>query len=366
VSLFHTSKVRLERSLHTVGVSFVLLISVPSPDSSVLKPVTVFLWMYTGLCSRFVTRIHVDGLSPGMRALPCVGPRLFVGSIIQGRRSSVGLVASVCSISTATMDLAGILVPVFAMIFSNEQSAQQSVMVIEAKMKRSFPYVSPKATVVFTSNKTLPSGLVIRYFVSTVSNDGKYSLLVENHSMHSVCLPRTGIFEDEPKVRIFYEKRMGAEVEADGLGDEWKGYVFRVAGGNEKQGFPMKQGILTIGRVRLLFSKEHSCFRERRTGGRRRKSVRGCIVDANLSVLAVVVVKKGEQEIPGLTDVTVPKRLGPKRASKIRKLFNLAKEDDVRQYVIKRPLPKKKRKNRRSINCPDEEEEFDTGRPGIE
>lgn len=50
-----------------------------------------------------------------------------------------------------------------------------------------------------------------------------------------------------------------------------------------------------IGRVRLLFSKGHSCFRERRTGERRRKSVRGCIVDANLSVLAVVVVKKGEQ-----------------------------------------------------------------------
>jgi ribosomal protein S6E (S10) len=242
------------------------------------------------------------------------------------------------------MDLSGILVPVFAMIFSNEQSAQQSVMVIEAKIKRSFPYVSPKATVVFTSNKTLPSGLVIRCFVSTVSNDGKYSLLVENHSMHSVCLPRTWIFEDEPKVRIFYEKRMGAEVEADGLGDEWKEYVFRVAGGNDKQGFPIKQGILTIGRVRLLFSKEHSCFRERRTSERRRKSVRGCIVDANLSVLAVVVVKKGEQEIPGLTDVTVPKRLGPKRASKIRKLFNLAKEDDVRQYVIKRPLPKKKGK----------------------
>lgn len=40
---------------------------------------------------------------------------------------------------------------------------------------------------------------------------------------------------------------MGAEVEADGLGDEWKGYVFRVAGGNDKQGFPMKQGILTTG-----------------------------------------------------------------------------------------------------------------------
>lgn len=49
----------------------------------------------------------------------------------------------------------------------------------------------------------------------------------------------------------------------------------------------------------------------------------------------------GEQEIPGLTDTTVPRRLGPKRASKIRKLFNLKKEDDVRQYVVRRPLAAK-------------------------
>merc|ERR1712046_215679 len=56
------------------------------------------------------------------------------------------------------------------------------------------------------------------------------------------------------------------------------------------------------------------------------------------------IVKKGEGEIPGLTDNTIPRRLGPKRASKIRKLFNLAKEDDVCQYVIKRPLPLKEGK----------------------
>merc|ERR1712243_455702 len=155
--------------------------------------------------------------------------------------------------------------------------------------------------------------------------DGSVELLVQCRHEVELQLSATGAqklidFEDEKKMRIFYEKRMGAEVEVDTLGDEWKGYVVRVAGGNDKQGFPMKQGILTAGRVRLLFTKGHSCYRERRTGERKRKSVRGCIVDANLSVLALVIVKKGEAEIPGLTDVTIPKRLGPKRASKIRRL----------------------------------------------
>lgn len=147
--------------------------------------------------------------------------------------------------------------------------------------------------------------------------------------------------DDEKKLRPFYDKRMAQEVEADSLGDEWKGYVFRITGGNDKQGFPMKQGILTNGRVRLLLSKNHSCYRPRRTGERKRKSVRGCIVDANLSVLSLVIRRKGEGEIEGLTDKNVPRRLGPKRASKIRKLFNLSKEDDVRQYVVRRPIAPK-------------------------
>ncbi|XP_067634985.1 small ribosomal subunit protein eS6 [Eurosta solidaginis] len=165
----------------------------------------------------------------------------------------------------------------------------------------------------------------------------------------NVSYPATGcqkLFEvvDEHKLRIFYEKRMGQIVEADVLGDEWKGYQIRIAGGNDKQGFPMKQGVLSHGRVRLLLKKGHSCYRPRRTGERKRKSVRGCIVDANMSVLALVIVKKGEQELPGLTDTTVPRRLGPKRASKIRKLYNLTKDDDVRRFVVRRPLPAKDNK----------------------
>jgi len=144
--------------------------------------------------------------------------------------------------------------------------------------------------------------------------------------------------EDENKLRAFIDKRMSAEVEGDSLGDEFKGYIFKISGGNDKQGFPMKQGVVTASRVRLLLSKGHSCYRERRPGERKRKSVRGCIVSADLSVLNLVVVKKGESEIPGLTDSVKPRRHGPKRASHIRKLFNLTKKDDVRTYVVKRRI----------------------------
>ncbi|VDN16916.1 unnamed protein product [Dibothriocephalus latus] len=136
--------------------------------------------------------------------------------------------------------------------------------------------------------------------------------------------------DDDLKLRPFYDKRMATEMPVDFLGDEWKGYVAKITGGNDKQGFPMKQGVLTNGRVRLLLSKG-ACYNPRRKGTRKRKSVRGCIVDSNLSVLNLVLVRKGEGDIPGLTDVVLPRRLGPKRASRIRKLFNLSKEDDVRK-----------------------------------
>lgn len=64
--------------------------------------------------------------------------------------------------------------------------------------------------------------------------------------------------------------------------------------------------------------------------------MRGCIVAMDLSVLALSVVKQGEEELPGLTDKVLPKRLGPKRATKIRRFFGLSKQDDVSIFCIAR------------------------------
>merc|ERR1719473_485416 len=63
----------------------------------------------------------------------------------------------------------------------------------------------------------------------------------------------------------------------------------------------------------------------------------------DLATLNLVIAKKGEADIPGLTDDQKPRRLGPKRASNIRKLFNLQKADDVRQFVVRREAGKKKK-----------------------
>lgn len=56
-----------------------------------------------------------------------------------------------------------------------------------------------------------------------------------------------------PCSRPFYDRRMGQEIDGEVMGEQFKGYVFRITGGNDKQGFQMKQGILMNTRTRILF-----------------------------------------------------------------------------------------------------------------
>mgnify|MGYP003572279518 CR=1 FL=1 len=168
----------------------------------------------------------------------------------------------------------------------------------------------------------------------------------------NIAYPHTGLqkqieFNDEKKLKCLFDKRLGQLVELDFLGDDYKGYIAKIISGSDKDGFPMLQGVLTTERVRLLIKGGSKGFQScKRNGERKRRSIRGCIVDPHfLSVLCMVIVQKGENELPGLTDSNKPRALGPKRASKIRKMFGLDKKDDVRQYVIRHPKPNRPKKN---------------------
>merc|ERR1712125_230087 len=95
-------------------------------------------------------------------------------------------------------------------------------------------------------------------------------------------------------------------------------------------------------RVRLLLNEKSGCYNMKKKGDRKRRSVRGCIVSREISVVNLIIAKRGKEPIPDLTNQGLPRRLGPKRANNIRKLFNLDKSDDVRMYVVRREIPSKK------------------------
>jgi len=149
--------------------------------------------------------------------------------------------------------------------------------------------------------------------------------------------------DDERKVRIFHDKRLAEEVPGDAMGEEFKGYIFKITGGMDKQGFAMKQGVMLNHRTRLLLDGASGLYRPKRDGCRKRKSVRGCIIGPDIAVVNLIIVKRGEADLPGLTDPdsNKPSMRGPKRASNIRKLWGLTKEDDVRQFVSRRKIPGK-------------------------
>jgi len=141
--------------------------------------------------------------------------------------------------------------------------------------------------------------------------------------------------ENENDLRIFYEKKINNSIDISSLGPEWKGYILKITGGQDKQGFPMMEGILTNRRVKLLLSKGMTGCRGfgMKKGEKKKKSVRGCFVSSEIATLNLKIIKEGNN-IDGLTDIDRKKRLNYKRISKIRKFWNLSKSDDVKKFAI--------------------------------
>lgn len=98
----------------------------------------------------------------------------------------------------------------------------------------------------------------------------------------------------------------------------------------------MLNGVLRKSRVRLLLKVGQNLLRYKRDGYRKRKSVRGCIVAEDISTLNLSIVTQSDKQIAGLSDSMMPNRKGPKRASKIRKLFSLGADENVCRLVARR------------------------------
>ena len=150
----------------------------------------------------------------------------------------------------------------------------------------------------------------------------------------NISCPETGCnkmveLQNEEKLAEIIDKKIGDEIDGAIISDVFDGYKFKITGGFDKDGFAMKNGILSQAKKRVLLTKGCSLFRYRkgyhRSGIRIRKLVRGCIVSNDIKNLHLKIIKKGAKPIEGLTEEkdVQPKRLGPKRATRILKQFGL-------------------------------------------
>ena len=152
--------------------------------------------------------------------------------------------------------------------------------------------------------------------------------------------------QNEEKLSEIIDKKIGDEIDGSVISNVFEGYKFKITGGFDKDGFAMKNGILSQGKKRVLLTKGCSLFRFRkgyhRSGTRIRKLVRGCIISNDIKNLHLKIIKKGAKPIEGLTEANdaKPKRLGPKRATKILKQFGLTgvfnekkKDKDAKKHL---------------------------------
>ncbi|MEM7821373.1 MAG: 30S ribosomal protein S6e [Candidatus Aenigmatarchaeota archaeon] len=105
---------------------------------------------------------------------------------------------------------------------------------------------------------------------------------------------------EQSKVQSLIGKKIGEEFPGDLIG--LNGYMLKITGGTDKDGFPMHPSVSGMGRKKVLLSSP-PCFHPRLKGERRRKTVRGNTISEDIVQINVKVTKKGEKPLEELIPV---------------------------------------------------------------
>jgi small subunit ribosomal protein S6e len=99
---------------------------------------------------------------------------------------------------------------------------------------------------------------------------------------------------DQNRAMNIIGKKIGDEFDASFLG--LNGYILKITGGTDKDGFPMHPAVKGPGRKRTLLSQPPG-FHPKLKGQRKRKTVRGNTISLDIVQINCKVVKKGEKSL---------------------------------------------------------------------
>jgi small subunit ribosomal protein S6e len=101
-------------------------------------------------------------------------------------------------------------------------------------------------------------------------------------------------FHLEADEKVFVGMKIGDSVQGKDISKDFDGYEFAIAGASDKAGFPALKGIEGVGLRRVLLKYGKGMRESRPKGMRKRKSVRGNTLSADIAQINLIVKKQGE------------------------------------------------------------------------
>ncbi|MFX1259400.1 MAG: S6e family ribosomal protein [Promethearchaeota archaeon] len=99
---------------------------------------------------------------------------------------------------------------------------------------------------------------------------------------------------DEKKFR-FEGMKIGDTIKGGLVG--FPNYEFKITGGSDSSGFPMRMNVHGPVKKKILVSKRGTGYKPKRKGQKRRKTVRGNEITFDMTLINLSVVKYGEAEL---------------------------------------------------------------------
>ncbi len=129
--------------------------------------------------------------------------------------------------------------------------------------------------------------------------------------------PESGkAYQVEPEESVF-ENMIGLRVgeKFDGEKIDVSGYRFKITGGSDEEGFPMRADVRGEGRSKSLFGGGTG-YKPKEKGEKRRKTVRGNRVSGNIAQLNVIIEERGDQTIEEALGLEQPEEKNPEKTEK--------------------------------------------------
>jgi small subunit ribosomal protein S6e len=145
---------------------------------------------------------------------------------------------------------------------------------------------------------------------------------------------------DQTKAFGLIGKKISDEFDGDLLG--LSGYTLKITGGSDRDGFPMHHLVQGSVRKRILLSSPPG-FHPEKKGERKRKTIRGNTISADMAQINVKVVKKGAKPLEEI----LPSKPKAKEEKKEEKPEEKPKEEpkkEVKEEAKEKPGGEKTKK----------------------